>query len=63
MERLPVIPGLMPSPGGMPAGCRFHPRCPDAIARCKVEAPPILPLPGDRLARCWLADQMLKAAS
>src|SRR5215212_4952555 len=28
--RLPVIPGLMPAPGAIPVGCRFHPRCPDA---------------------------------
>ena len=54
--RLPVIPGLMPSPGAMPTGCRFHPRCPDAIARCRVSAPPMVLVSADRMARCWLAE-------
>ncbi len=65
MERLPVIPGLMPAPGAMPSACRFHPRCPDAIAKCKIEAPPLRDLGAGRLARCWLAGepQLSKAAS
>jgi oligopeptide/dipeptide ABC transporter ATP-binding protein len=33
------IQGELPSPLSPPAGCHFHPRCPIAIARCKVEAP------------------------
>ncbi len=33
------IPGLMPSLLNKPQGCPFHPRCPDAFARCKVEEP------------------------
>jgi oligopeptide/dipeptide ABC transporter ATP-binding protein len=53
--RLPVIPGLMPSPGAMPGGCRFHPRCPDAVAKCREQAPPVIALGGGRMARCWLA--------
>ena len=28
-----------PNPLDMPSGCRFHPRCPDAEARCSSEAP------------------------
>jgi oligopeptide/dipeptide ABC transporter ATP-binding protein len=60
--RLPVIPGLMPPPGAMPGGCRFHPRCPDAIARCSVSAPPVMPLGGGRSARCWLAEPAREAA-
>ncbi|ACQ80969.1 oligopeptide/dipeptide ABC transporter, ATPase subunit [Beutenbergia cavernae DSM 12333] len=37
-----------------PAGCRFHPRCPFAMERCRVEAPPRAELGGGRWARCWL---------
>ncbi len=29
----------MPDPTNVPGGCRFHPRCPVAIARCRSEAP------------------------
>jgi len=31
--------GEPPSPTRPPAGCRFHPRCPFAVERCRVEAP------------------------
>jgi peptide/nickel transport system ATP-binding protein len=33
------IPGLMPSLLNKPKGCPFHPRCPAAFDRCKVEEP------------------------
>ena len=54
VQRLPVIAGTMPGAGSMPAGCRFHPRCPDAIARCTGQEPPMMALGGGRSARCWL---------
>ena len=28
-----------PDPANIPPGCRFHPRCPIAIARCASESP------------------------
>jgi len=54
-ERLPVIPGMMPAPGAMPSGCRFHPRCPDAVAICRVSAPAMTSAPAGRSVHCWLA--------
>jgi oligopeptide transport system ATP-binding protein len=36
-----VLAGGAPSPADPPPGCRFHPRCPHAMAMCAVEAPPI----------------------
>ena len=38
-RRLAAIPGTVPEPGNMPAGCRFAPRCPVAETRCAT-APP-----------------------
>ncbi len=31
--------GELPSPDQLPSGCRFHPRCPQAIDRCRTETP------------------------
>ncbi|MFJ6514512.1 ABC transporter ATP-binding protein [Streptomyces sp. NPDC091406] len=37
-----------------PAGCRFHPRCPQAMERCRTELPPRFDLPEGQWAACWL---------
>jgi oligopeptide/dipeptide ABC transporter ATP-binding protein len=55
VERLAVIAGTVPSPHKAPAGCRFHPRCPFAVERCRSEAPPLGPLGPDHWAACWRA--------
>jgi len=39
-RRLTAIPGSVPEPGTMPAGCRFAPRCPVAETRCATVPPP-----------------------
>jgi oligopeptide/dipeptide ABC transporter ATP-binding protein len=52
-DELTVIPGSVPSPSASPSGCRFHPRCPEAVDTCKR----VRPDPGDdpeRLVRCLL---------
>ncbi len=46
--------GEPPSLISPPAGCRFHPRCPFAMERCKTEAPPIFQVTEDHEASCWL---------
>jgi len=38
-QRAAVIAGDVPNPLAPPAGCHFHPRCPHAIDRCRVEVP------------------------
>jgi oligopeptide transport system ATP-binding protein len=50
-----VLLGEVPSPLNPPPGCVFHPRCPIAIDRCRVEVPPLRDvMPGHRAA-CLLA--------
>jgi peptide/nickel transport system ATP-binding protein len=41
IERLKPVPGTVPSPKSMPAGCAFGPRCPQVQARCKEAVPPL----------------------
>ena len=55
--RLHAIEGTTPSPTRLPAGCRFHPRCPDAESRCRAEMPPLEERPDGRRVRCWRADE------
>jgi len=53
--RLPLL-GEPPSPLRVPSGCRFHPRCPSAIERCKHEAPVLRRVTGSqtRFVACHL---------
>jgi len=39
-RRLAAIPGTVPEPGKLPAGCAFAPRCPLAEPRCTSQPPP-----------------------
>jgi oligopeptide/dipeptide ABC transporter ATP-binding protein len=56
-ERRPeiILPGEVPSPLAPPSGCRFHPRCPQAMDRCGREEPLLAPHEGRHLA-CHLFD-------
>src|SRR5205807_8293820 len=48
------LPGEVPDPARPPAGCRFHPRCPYAFAKCRSESPPLLEVASGRRVACWL---------
>jgi len=56
--RLRVIPGNVPNPSEFPPGCKFHPRCPVAIDRCKVENPELRQIRPQHLARCHRAEEV-----
>ncbi len=56
-ERLHQISGTTPPPSRFPAGCRFHPRCPDASEKCRTLVPPLEMLPDGRRVRCWRAGE------
>jgi oligopeptide transport system ATP-binding protein len=59
--RLPML-GELPSPLRPPSGCRFHPRCPIAIARCSRDVPQLLQVHGAPLTR-FAACHVVHAAS
>ncbi len=46
-KRLEAIPGVVPSPDQMPAGCRFRARCDRAQALCAQVEPELAPAAGD----------------
>ncbi|MEM1335132.1 MAG: dipeptide ABC transporter ATP-binding protein [Actinomycetota bacterium] len=46
-----ILQGDVPSPANPPSGCRFHPRCPVASDRCRVETPELAEVtPGHHVA-------------
>ena len=56
--KLDAIPGTVPSPGDLPQGCPFRPRCPEAHGRC-FKTPPTVESAGPDGVRevcCWLAE-------
>ena len=50
--RLSSIPGSIPDPAQQIAGCRFNPRCPEALPACRQLAPDLAPAGTGRLSRC-----------
>jgi oligopeptide/dipeptide ABC transporter ATP-binding protein len=49
-----LLQGDVPSPMNPPAGCRFHPRCPEAMPRCSGEPPLTRAVATGHLVRCHL---------
>ncbi len=56
VERLTQIDGAMPRLNETPTGCSYHPRCPEAHARCSVERPELTSVGRSQVA-CWLYDE------
>ncbi len=54
---LPSIPGRVPSPTAMPAGCRFQPRCGYAIEPCAARQP-MVTIEAAHEARCCRTAQI-----
>ncbi len=53
-DRLQVMGGSPPDLIDPPSGCKFHPRCPFILDRCRGERPRLHAGPGGRQVACWL---------
>ncbi|HEY3978530.1 MAG TPA: ABC transporter ATP-binding protein [Streptosporangiaceae bacterium] len=51
-----ALSGEVPDPASPPPGCRFHPRCPEVMDRCRSEDPVAFRPQADRIVACWLAE-------
>jgi peptide/nickel transport system ATP-binding protein len=51
-KRLKPIPGLMPNPAALPAGCKFSPRCPHCTDECKASPVGLTEVSQGHLVRC-----------
>ncbi|MDI9421935.1 MAG: ABC transporter ATP-binding protein [Bacillota bacterium] len=65
LDSLPIVgdrttresaPGAPPSLVHPPSGCRFHPRCPQAMERCKLEAPNLIEVEIGHRVACFLQE-------
>ncbi|AYY11818.1 ABC transporter ATP-binding protein [Actinobacteria bacterium YIM 96077] len=64
-ERLPAIAGKPPDVTSRPDGCRFHPRCPLTMDRCRTDEPALVDRGTDtpHHAACWAAAEPLPAST
>ena len=53
-RRLREIEGMVPSLYDLPDGCRFYPRCPERMEKCRDHLPEILDTGAGHAVRCWL---------
>ena len=50
---LQAISGTVPDLRFTPAGCPFHPRCPEVIPHCRKEEPQLKPVAAGQAVSCW----------
>ena len=53
-----VVEGEVANPANPPSGCYFHPRCPYATERCRVETPVAREISPGRTVSCHHADEL-----
>lgn len=53
-RRLAIIPGAVPNLIKPPTGCRFHPRCPEAIDICETKKPEQTEIEPGHFVSCWV---------
>ena len=62
-DQLVPIPGSPPDLRNPPSGCRFAPRCPFAIDRCRAEDPQLIDVGNGHQASCWRSDAVVEMRS
>ena len=55
--KLKPIPGAMPDPSNLPAGCPFAPRCAYACEKCTMKHPNLQGIGGEHFVRCWRSEE------
>jgi len=55
-RRLDTIGGQVPNPTKWPSGCRFHPRCPYAVEKCRELTPALKEKRPGHTAACWVIE-------
>jgi peptide/nickel transport system ATP-binding protein len=60
--RFNPLKGEIPSPLAPPPGCHFHPRCPFAFERCRVERPTVQEIAPGRRSACHLNESQMSGA-
>lgn len=58
-----ALEGRPPNLADPPSGCRFHPRCPLAIDKCKTSVPPLAVVGEDHRSACWRSDDVKPLAA
>ncbi|MEV6861852.1 ABC transporter ATP-binding protein [Streptosporangium subroseum] len=53
------LPGAPATPANRPSACAFHPRCPLARDRCRVEMPAVREVAPGRWSACHFAEEVL----
>jgi peptide/nickel transport system ATP-binding protein len=53
IDRLEPIPGIMPDPSNLPAGCPFSPRCQYCMSKCIVEYPSAIEAEPGHIVSCF----------
>jgi oligopeptide/dipeptide ABC transporter ATP-binding protein len=53
--------GEVADPANPPPGCAFHPRCPHAVDRCRVEIPALREVSPGTLSACHRAEELTLA--
>ncbi len=57
-KKLNTIRGMVPSPLRFPAGCKFHPRCPDAKDQCERIEPTLREVRPGHFVHCHFAGEL-----